>query len=98
MTKTNEKLVVLTIDTVRVVKADELNYAIEKYTINDKGEGKWAFKGWAGSIKNALKIIVKREWLLDQASIENLQMHLEQVLAVEKRIDEAIDQAYKEVQ
>lgn len=89
MAKINEQKVVLVIDNVRVVKTDELNFSVEKFIIAEKnGEKteKWAHKGYAGSLKNALLIIIKRELLLPD-SHEGLQQHLEQVQIANAKIE-----------
>lgn len=87
MTKTKEKQVVLSVDNVRVIKTDELNYTVEQQVTKD-GVSKWTFKGYAGSIKNALALIVKRELLVDKARITSVSDYLS---AVEASNDKLFD-------
>ena len=78
MNKTNETIV-LAISNVRVVKQDDRNYRIDRQENNKEGQPVWKFKGYAGTIKGALKIIVLRELLVETADIYDLETHLEAV-------------------
>ncbi len=80
----SKKEIVHQIENVRILKNDELNYAIEReetyYNAKDKKDvTRWRFKGWSGSFLGSLRLIHNKELLIDEKAISDLRRHLEQV-------------------
>lgn len=80
----NEKTVLIDLGTVRICEYDKLNVQIERLeevfvpTLKQT-EMKWRFKGYSNTILNALKSIVRNEWLIERNIVRGLENYLKQV-------------------
>lgn len=84
MTTTKEKEILIDLGTVRIKEYDSLNVKIERLEevqnpISKETTFKWLFQGYADTILNALKLIVKKELLIDRKAINGLETYLKKV-------------------
>lgn len=84
MTTTKEKEILIDLGTVRIKEYDSLNVKIERLEevqnpISKETTSKWRFQGYADTILNALKLIVKKELLIDRKAINGLETYLKKV-------------------
>lgn len=85
------KTVVLEIDNVRVIKFNELNYAVERFEnvyipTKKQSEMRWVFHGYTNTVLSALKLISRNELLVDETDISNMEDYLKQVLESNNKI------------
>lgn len=78
------KAVLIDLGTVRICEDDKLNVRIERLeevfsTKTKQTNTKWQFKGYSSTILNALKSIVRNEWLIDKNTVKGLENYLKQV-------------------
>lgn len=80
----NEKAVLIDLGIIRICEFDKLNVKIERLeeVFNPKSKQRemhWQFKGYSDTILNALKAIVRNEWLIDKNAVNGLKTYLKQV-------------------
>lgn len=91
----NGKQVLLTIDNVRVVQADDRNVMVERLEPVTKRDTKetvneWTFKGYFGSLAQALRGIDKAEWLVNKAAIRDLRTAVAEIEAGRQKLLAAV--------
>lgn len=95
MTTNKEKAVLIDLGTVRIKEYDSLNVKIERLEkvqnpTSKETTSKWRFQGYADTILNALKLIVKKELLIDKTSVNGLKTYLNKVETSNARILEVM--------
>lgn len=90
------KQTLLQIDNVRICGHDAYNLVVERYEKvynpikKEESEG-WRFKGFTSSIVSGLKLIMKKDLLIDKESVSDLKGHLKQVQESERKILDAME-------
>lgn len=98
MTNTKEKKVVLSIDNVRIIAYDDLNYAVVRdEPAKDSDEMKERFKGYVGSVRGALDLIVRKDLLVDMDSVFSVETYIEEHQAAIDKVTQAIEEAFSNV-
>lgn len=92
---TKEKRILIDLGTVRVKESDKLNVEIECLETNynpreKKRTSNWKFRGFSGSILDALKTIVTKELLIDQNSVDGLKTYLKAIEESNEKVLQAI--------
>ena len=95
MTTNKEKAVLIDLGTVRIKEYDNLNVKIERLEkvqnpISKETTSKWRFQGYSDTILNGLKLIVKKELLIDKTSVNGLKTYLNKVEASNAKILEVM--------
>jgi len=85
------KPVVLKIDNVRVVRFNNMNYAVERYEDTfvpqtKQYEKRWVFKGYGSTILRCLEIISRNEMLINLDEINHLKDYKNQVVESNNKI------------
>lgn len=95
MTNTKEKKVVLSIDNVRIIAYDDLNYAVVRdEPVKDTGELKERFKGYVRSIKGALDLIIRKELLVDMDSVYSVGTYIEEHQVAVDKVTQTIEEVF----
>lgn len=96
------KQVLINLETVRVLKVDDLNVTVERLeksvnpTTKEVTE-KWRNKGYYGTIRAALRSIVKNELLIKPEGVKGLLSYLNEVVESNDEVLKAIDELVVEV-
>lgn len=98
MSEKKEKRILVQIGNVRIREENELNKVIEReetyYLPRDKKEVTgWRFRGYAGSVLEALRLIHAKGLLINENDVSDLKSHLEQVEKSNGLILEALEAA-----
>lgn len=98
--KKKETVVLLQIENVRIIESDSRNVEVERYEesrnpITKEVNHRWRFKGFSGTILSALKLIVKKELLINKNALNDLKSHLKQVEDSNAKILNAIEKEMK---
>lgn len=80
----SKKPVVLTLDDVRVIRFNEYNLSVERYEdvyipTKKQTEKRWVFYGYSNTILSALQMISRKELLINETQITNLNDYVKQV-------------------
>lgn len=94
--KKKELVVLMQIKNVRIIESDSRNVEVERYEetlnpITKELNSSWRFKGFSSTILSALKLIVKKELLIDKDALNNLKSHIKQVEESNAEILNAIE-------
>lgn len=92
----NKQILVQLSDTIRIVRYDKLNVAVEQFTtgINNKTKeevSSWKTISYHGSIKGALHSVLKFELLSDINTLMNLENMCEELHRGYSYVEKAID-------
>ena len=95
VTTNKQKAVLIDLGTVRIKEYDSLNVKIERLEkiqnpSSKEITSKWRFQGYADTILNALKLIIKKELLIDKTSVNGLKTYLNKVETSNARILEVM--------
>jgi len=96
MTKKAPKQTLLQIDNVRIKESDAYNLIVERYEkvynpIKKENSEGWRFKGFNSSNVGCLKLITKKDLLIDEKAVSDLNGHLKQVRESERKMLDAIE-------
>lgn len=96
MSEKKEKRILVQIGNVRIREENELNVVIEReetyFIPKDKQKVTgWKFRGYAGSILEALRLIHAKGLLINQNAVSDLKSHLEQIEKANGLILEALE-------
>lgn len=91
-----EKKVLIEIGNIRIKENDVRNVEIERYEEitnpqTNTTAGRWRFRGYSGTITGALKLVVRKEMLVDRNAVSDLESHLKKVAESNQLVLQAID-------
>lgn len=84
MVQLSSKPVILEIDSVRVIRFNNINLAVERLEdvyirIKKVTEKRWVFHGYSDTILSALRLISRKELLIDETSISGINDYVKRI-------------------
>ncbi|MEK5207514.1 hypothetical protein [Psychrobacillus sp. FSL H8-0510] len=95
MAEVKEKLILVTVENIRVKEYDSQNVTLECFEevlnpISRETSTKWRFKGYFPTISNALEFAIKKDLLIDRNAVYDLKSYLNQIQLSKGLIIEAL--------
>lgn len=84
MAKEKEKIVVFQGTGYRVLRSDPRNLQLEVKNLNKDGKRSYQFKGYFGTIEQALGFLVNRELLSDETVVHDIKSFLKQMSQIKE--------------